>query len=330
VNEEPEPGATGRLTEEHNLRMNRIDPRVAPASWAAGDRISVSSTGNGSSAAGRIQEYRYDENEYDALWGALRRHILQVRIAGTDPGPAFGDVVAGLLARLDAGPGQGVDQSVAITWPSLDTACAAPLVHHGFAPLTSLVVKQLPRTSEPPTGTTSTTAPTVRPARPGDLNRLADQAEQLHRFEISLGALPERPALRARLRAELSEALADEDSFVLTALIDEAPVGFLHGQLAHGAWIERQITMEPAGYLSRLYVEPSARRQSVGRSLIAAAYTVLRAHGARAVLLHHTLHNPLAAPMWAELGYRPVLTTWTRRCPSTGERPTAVGARGSR
>ncbi|WP_327255671.1 GNAT family N-acetyltransferase [Streptomyces sp. NBC_01244] len=299
--------------------MRRIDPRVASAALLADDQELTVSSRNGAFAAGRIQQYRFGEDTYAALWGALQRHVLQLRVFGTDPAAAVDEVLAGLLGRLRAdpcasaaaGPGAGLenDRSVALTWPSLDTACAAPLVRHGFAPLTSLVLKRLGQRADSPGGTT------VRPAQPGDLERLAEQAERLHLFEIQLGVLPRRPALRTRLAEELAGALAGEPSFVLTALIDGVPVGFLHGQFPHGAWIEQQVTTEPTGYLSRLFVEPEARRKSVGQALIAAAHETLRARGAQAVLLHHSLHNPLAAPLWARVGYRPVLTTWTRTPP---------------
>ncbi|NEA68663.1 GNAT family N-acetyltransferase [Streptomyces sp. SID12488] len=229
--------------------------------------------------------------------------------------------MAGLLGRLGAdiyastgaGPDAelNADRSVVLTWPSLDTACAAPLVRHGFAPLTSLVIKQLEQRPDPQGGTT------VRPALPSDLERLTEQAERLHLFENQLGVLPWRPALRALLAEELAGALASEPSFVLTSLIDGIPVGFLHGQFPHGAWIEQQVTAGPTGYLSRLFVEPKARRKLVGQALIAAAHETLRARGAQAVLLHHSLHNPLAAPLWARVGYRPVMTAWTRKPPKT-------------
>ncbi|MFF7983254.1 GNAT family N-acetyltransferase [Streptomyces sp. NPDC007901] len=290
-----------RLTADHNLRMRRIDPRIAPAPVMPEHHVI------GTLAIGRIQEQRYDENAYASLWGALCRYILHIRVAGPDPGPAFDQVMVGLLDRIDADPDRGADQAVTLTWPSLDTACAAPLVRHGFAPLTSLVVKKLHRPDDLPGGTI------VRPAQRDDLEWLADQAHRLHRFENQLGVLPDRPALRARLHTELAEAMADENCFILVASTDKTPVGFIQGQVPSGAWIEQQITMKPAGYLSRLFIEPAARRKSVGRSLVAAAHDILRGHGATAVMLHHSLHNPFAAPFWAESGYRPTLTTWSKR-----------------
>ncbi|WP_280726407.1 GNAT family N-acetyltransferase [Kitasatospora sp. MAA4] len=294
--------------ERHDRRVAQIDPRIAPAPPLAEDQELAVSSRNGSVAAGRIEEYRFGKDTFEALWGALRRHVLQVRVFGPDPAAAFDEVLAGLLSQLGAGPDAQLDtdRSTVLTWPSLDTACAAPLVRHGFAPLTSLVLKRLAQRTDPPGGTT------VRPARPDDLERLVGQAERLHLFETQLGVLPRRAALRTLLADELAGALAGEPSFVLTALIDGVPAGFLHGTFPHGAWIEQQVTTEPTGYLSRLFVEPEARRKSVGQALVAAAHAKLRARGAQAVLLHHSLHNPLAAPLWARVGYRPVLTTWTR------------------
>ncbi|GAA2278359.1 GNAT family N-acetyltransferase [Actinomadura luteofluorescens] len=304
-----------RLTERHNSRVAQIDPRVAPAPPLADDQELATSSRDGAVAAGRIEQYRFGEDTYEALWGALRRHVLHVRVLGLDPAEAFDDVLAALLERLGAdtvtgaSAEQDADQSVMLTWPSLDTACLAPLVRHGFAPLTSLVIKRIGQRTEAPGGTT------VRSAGPEDLEWLARQAERLHLFENELGVLPRRPALRALLTKELADALTSVSSFVLIALTDQERSGFLHGQFPHGAWIEQQVTTNPTGYLSRLFVDPEARRKSVGQALITAAHEEFRAHGAQAVLLHHSLHNPLAAPLWAREGYRAVLTTWTRKLP---------------
>ncbi|MEU3202867.1 GNAT family N-acetyltransferase [Streptomyces cyaneofuscatus] len=310
---------TALLTERHNRRWARIDSRVAPLPTLADDTGLVISHGKDATAAGRIAEYRFGENTYEALWGPLLRHVLQVRVTGQDPAAALDEVLAGLLgapATPGDGPGAepGTDQAAVLTWPSLDTICAAPLVRHGFAPLTSLVHRWLEGLPE------AVSEASVRFALPSDLEWLTGQAEQLHLFESRLGVLPRRPALRALLAEELASALTDEHSFVLVSVADGVPVGFLHGQFPHGAWIERQVTTEPTGYLSRLFVVPEARGRSVGRALIAAAHEALRARGARSVLLHHSLHNPLAAPLWARVGYRPVLTTWTRRPGAAAER----------
>ncbi|MGW5335440.1 GNAT family N-acetyltransferase [Streptomyces bauhiniae] len=290
--------------------MAQIDPRVAPAAPLSGDQVLAVSSGNGAGAVGMIQEHRFDEDTYDALWGALRRHVLQVRVFGPDSAAAFDEVLTGLLDRLGAETaGPDADQAVLLTWPSLDTACAAPLVRHGFAPLTSLVFKRLGQRTEP------SSAVTVRPAQADDLGWLVERAELLHLFENELGVLPRRAALRTLLAEELAKALADESSFVLIALTDGRPTGFVQGQFPHGAWIEQQVAVEQTGYLSRMFVDPEARRKSVGRALIVAAHEVLRARSVRAVLLHHSLHSPFATPLWARWGYRPVLTTWTKhRC----------------
>ncbi|MFD2419018.1 GNAT family N-acetyltransferase [Amycolatopsis pigmentata] len=105
---------------------------------------------------------------------------------------------------------------------------------------------------------------------------MAGRVWRLHRFEAELGVPPERSGLGARLREELAEAVDSEADLVLVGLIDGTPVGLLHGQLPQGAWIERQAAVGPAGYVSRLFVEPATRRGSVGRSLVTAAHEALR------------------------------------------------------
>ena len=157
MNEKPElDRIAARLTADHNLRMRRIDPRIAPASVMPEHHV------HGTLAAGRIQEQRFDETAYASLWGALCRYVLHIRVAGPDPGTAFDRVVGVLLDRIDAGPDRGADRAVTLTWPSLDIVCAAPLVRHGFAPLTSLVVKRLHRADDLPGGAIVRSAASTR------------------------------------------------------------------------------------------------------------------------------------------------------------------------
>jgi ribosomal protein S18 acetylase RimI-like enzyme len=294
------------LARDHSRRMSRIDSAVGPTGML-GVQLLASVRCDGGVGAGEVSYRRYEVGSYEALWGALCRHTLRVQVDGDDPTPAFDDVVAELLDQADAQTGHLDDCAATLTWPSLDVACAAPLVRHGFAPLTVLVVHEL--------GESGQSAPSVaiRRARHGDVDSLTEQACLLHRFEAQLGALPQRPDLRDRVRGELRDSLESDVDFVLVAVVDGAMAGFIQGQVPHGAWIERQVSIGPVGYLSRLFVQPAARRLSVGRSLVSAAHAMLRGSGAAHALLHHSMHNPLAAPMWARLGYRPVLTTWTKK-----------------
>ncbi|MGW5053389.1 GNAT family N-acetyltransferase [Actinokineospora sp. NPDC004072] len=287
------------LVRAHNRRMQAIDPAIAPAAAPAGAALTTTRT-----AAAWVRSHRYPQDSPEALWGALCRHTIHLLVSAPAPADEVDTLLQEALAHLRSHPDHGRDCAVALTWPSMDTALPGPLLRRGFAPITALAMRRI---DDPEPGPAARPA-TIRRAEPADLPWLVGHAERLHRLETDLGALPHRPNPRGRLHAELAAALGRD-----LLLVAADRTGFIHGQRPQGAWVERQVAVGPAGYLSRLYVDAPARRRSTGRSLVAAAHGALRAHGAQAVLLHHSIHNPIAAPMWARFGYRPVYTTWRRR-----------------
>ncbi|MCE0537766.1 GNAT family N-acetyltransferase [Kineosporia rhizophila] len=296
------------LVSAHNDRMQHIDARTASGQKPSQQHTLYVQDESGNHAVGTYKQLHFGADSYEAIWGALHRYILDVRVAGPAPARVFGEVVEQLLSDIQPIPSSDHDVALLLTWPSRDIMCAAPLLRLGFAPVTSLVM----RTALAGRRDDQATRHRVRPAGLDDVDWLTDRAERLHQFEVQLGALPDRANLRTHLLAELTLVLGSETDFVLVAESASRPVGFIHGQLPHNAWIESQTSVGPSGYLSRLYVDPEARGQSVGRSLIAAAHDVLNKNAIRAAMLHHTVHNPLAGPLWAEAGYRPMLTTWRR------------------
>ncbi|MCX4098121.1 GNAT family N-acetyltransferase [Nocardia sp. alder85J] len=155
--------------------------------------------------------------------------------------------------------------------------------------------------------------PRIRPAGPGDVERIVAQAEELHRLDISLGALPMRPDLPRRLEREILPEVLRRDGTVLVWISENGDVaGFIQVQPPQNAWIESRVRVGPAGYMQRLYVDRSYRNSGVGGGLVAAAERRLVASGAEYALLHHSIHNPYGAPFWIRRGFRSVSVTWTR------------------
>ena len=66
-------------------------------------------------------------------------------------------------------------------------------------------------------------------------------------------------------------------------------------------------------YLQTMFVRPGERGTGVGAALVRHLHAVLDARGVDAVLLHYAQLNPLSAPFWNRMGYRPLWTGWEVR-----------------
>jgi GNAT superfamily N-acetyltransferase len=66
-------------------------------------------------------------------------------------------------------------------------------------------------------------------------------------------------------------------------------------------------------YLQTMFVRPGERGGGVGAALVRHAHEVLDARGVETTLLHYAQMNPLSAPFWNRMGYRPLWTGWEVR-----------------
>jgi GNAT superfamily N-acetyltransferase len=71
--------------------------------------------------------------------------------------------------------------------------------------------------------------------------------------------------------------------------------------------------LAPAAYLSCLCVAPAQRGRGLGGELVRRLHAELDDVGIAVTLLHHGQLNPLSAPFWYRMGYRPLWTTWAAR-----------------
>jgi GNAT superfamily N-acetyltransferase len=60
-------------------------------------------------------------------------------------------------------------------------------------------------------------------------------------------------------------------------------------------------------------VLPGRRGTGVGTALVEHLHRELDAIGVSVTLLHHAQLNPLSAPFWHRMGYRPLWTSWEVR-----------------
>jgi GNAT superfamily N-acetyltransferase len=72
-------------------------------------------------------------------------------------------------------------------------------------------------------------------------------------------------------------------------------------------------------YLQTMFVRPGERGAGIGAALVRHAHAVLDARGVQTTLLHYAQLNPLSAPFWNRMGYRPLWTGWEVR-PATALR----------
>ncbi|MTD15441.1 GNAT family N-acetyltransferase [Nakamurella sp. YIM 132087] len=242
-----------------------------------------------------------------AMWGALRRHMLTVRLAGPDRAGVLRELLHEWLGALDVRVGDW-DTSASVTVPSRDPVVRLPLVELGFAPLIVVAARRAG------TSTPAGSDVPVREAVVADLDQLADLNDALVDTDAHNGVVTSRPGQRERLREGLETTLAGAPGWTLVAGEPRA-VGFVQvNRPEQAAWI---VPMSSAGaeaaYLSGMYVEPKERGSGVGAALVGKAHARIDAAGVPLTLLHYAVPNPRSGPFWSRMGYRPLWTTWQRR-----------------
>lgn len=62
-----------------------------------------------------------------------------------------------------------------------------------------------------------------------------------------------------------------------------------------------------------MFVRPDERGGGIGAALVRHVHGELDARGIDLTLLHYAQVNPLSAPFWHRMGYRPLWSTWEAR-----------------
>ena len=70
-------------------------------------------------------------------------------------------------------------------------------------------------------------------------------------------------------------------------------------------------------YLQTMFVRPDQRAAGVGAALVRHVHGELDTRGIDLTLLHYAQVNPLSAPFWSRMGYRPLWTAWEARPAAT-------------
>jgi GNAT superfamily N-acetyltransferase len=134
------------------------------------------------------------------------------------------------------------------------------------------------------------------------------------RYDALFGAAIVRPATEALVRAETQAALAARPAWAWLAERDGRPVGLVHVQPPGlSGWIAGMARVGATAYLQTMFVRPGERGTGIGAALVRHAHAVLDARGVQTTLLHYAQLNPLSAPFWNRMGYRPLWTGWEVR-----------------
>jgi GNAT superfamily N-acetyltransferase len=277
----------------------------------------VTSGGNGRPAGLAVCRHEYvPAATLNQTWGMAARFSLIVRLREADTDAALDDLLGqwrGHLAGLpeaDAG-----DTAAMISWPSRDVTGVNALLRHGLQALTVIAVRSGPAAADP-----AAAGLVIREAGPADLNVVTEFEMGVIRYDALFGSAIVRPATEALVRAETQAALATRPAWAWLAERDGRPVGLVHVQPpGPSGWIAGMARGGTTAYLQTMFVRPGERGTGIGAALVRHAHAVLDARGVQTTLLHYAQMNPLSAPFWNRMGYRPLWTGWEVR-PATALR----------
>ncbi|HYX58846.1 MAG TPA: GNAT family N-acetyltransferase [Streptosporangiaceae bacterium] len=247
-------------------------------------------------------------------WGTAGRFSLIARLREPDTSAALDDLMKQWRDHLADLPGTGADDTAAmITWPARDVSGVTTLLRHGLQPITVIAARPArPGAAAPrPAGDASLV---IREAGPADLDVVTELEMGVIRYDALFGAAILRPATEELVRAETQVALAVRPARAWLAERDGEPVGLVHVQPPEESrWITGMTRAGVTVYLQTMFVRPGDRGSGVGEALVRHVHAALDARGVDTTLLHYAQLNPLSAPFWSRMGYRPLWTGWEVR-----------------
>jgi GNAT superfamily N-acetyltransferase len=257
-------------------------------------------------------------------WGTAGRFSLILRVRDTDTAAAVDDLLGQWRNHLAGLPEAAArDTAAMVSWPSRDVTGVSALLRHGMQPLTVIAIRtaaNTPAANTPAANTPAANTPAgnaglvIREAGPADLDVVTEFELGVIRYDALFGAAIIRPATEALVRAETQASLGARPAWAWLAEQDGRPVGLVHVQPpGQAGWIAGMARGGMTAYLQTMFVRPGLRGTGVGAALVRHAHAVLDARGVQTTLLHYAQVNPLSAPFWNRMGYRPLWTGWEVR-----------------
>jgi GNAT superfamily N-acetyltransferase len=258
-------------------------------------------------------------------WGAATKFVLSMRLRGPDVQAAADDLLTQWRDHLTGQPEARKDDTAAIVnWPARDVTGVLALLRHGLQPMSVIAVRPSPAShSNPASPASPASVPpglVIRPAGPHDLDAVTELEIGVVRYDAHFGGSIPRPATEALVRAETQAALARRPGWTWLAEQAGRPVALTVVEPpADATWIAGMARTGAPAYLQTMFVRPDERGGGIGAALVRHVHGELDARGVELTLLHYAQVNPLSAPFWHRMGYRPLWSTWEAR-PATALR----------
>jgi GNAT superfamily N-acetyltransferase len=252
-------------------------------------------------------------------WGTATKFVLSVRVREADAGPALGNLLTQWHEHLAGQPEAKHDDTAAIVnWPARDVTGVLALLRHGLQPMAVIAVRPAQSPASPAQSPVRSPAQNeqlvIRPAGPADLDVVAELEMGVVGYDAHFGGSIPRPATGTLVRAEAQVALAKQPGWIWLAEQNGRPVALTVVEPPEAAtWIANMTRPGPTAYLQTMFVRPGERGAGLGAALVRHVHGELDARGIGLTLLHYAQVNPLSAPFWHRMGYRPLWTTWEAR-----------------
>jgi GNAT superfamily N-acetyltransferase len=245
-------------------------------------------------------------------WGTATRLVLTLRLREPDTRAATDDLLTQWREHLARQSEATADDTAAVVnWPARDVTGVLALLRHGLQPMTVIAARPAGR---PTQAERAVPGLIVRPAGPSDLDVVTEMAMSVVRYDAQFGGAIPRPATGALLRAETQAALARRPAWIWLAEQDGRLAGLTVVEPPEAAaWIAGMTRPGATAYLQFMFVRPDERGRGTGTALVRHVHGELDARGIDVTLLIHAQLNPLSAPFWHRMGYRPLWTNWEAR-----------------
>jgi GNAT superfamily N-acetyltransferase len=296
------------------LGLDRLlPPRAELPEGCAAPFVTTGENGRPAGLAACRHEHIPD-GKLNQTWGAATRYSLIARLREADTSAALDDLLGQWRDHLTGLPGTGAaDTAAMITWPARDVSGVNTLMRHGLQAVTVIAVRPArPQPAVPDLAGDESLV--IREAGPADLDVVTGFEMGVIRYDALFGSAILRPATEELVRAETQAALAIRPAWAWLAERAGEPVGLVHVlSPERSRWITGMTRAGVTVYLQTMFVRSGQRGAGVGAALVRHLHAVLDARGVDTVLLHYAQMNPLSAPFWNRMGYRPLWTGWEVR-----------------
>jgi len=288
-----------------------LPPRAELPEGCAAPFVATGANGRPAGLASCRHEHVPD-GTLNQTWGTAHRFSLAARLRDADTAVALDDLLGQWRDHLAGRPATGGgDTAAMITWPARDVSGVDTLLRHGLQPIKVIAVRPAGPAGPVTTGDGSLV---IREAGSADLDTVTEFEMGVIRYDALFGAAILRSATEALVRAETQAALSARPAWAWLAERDGEAVGLVHVEAPEQSrWITGMTRAGVTVYLQTMFVRPGERGAGVGATLVRHLHAVLDARGVDTVLLHYAQLNPLSAPFWNRMGYRPLWTGWEVR-----------------